>query len=195
MNVTEVYVTHVDKEQLQKFHAWHEKIHQMESSFPGFQRVYFQPSNQDCTWVTLLEFDTVANLEHWLQSPERASILKESMDFIKSKETHRLLSSFGGLFTDKFLPPRWKQTMLILAVLFPIVMVEYVYLAPHLNFNVSLKTFIQNVICVNLLAWPMVPFAIYSMKWWLEDPCKNLQGIAVMLLVYAAEIALFWHAA
>lgn len=198
--VTEVYVTFVDDKNLLKFHEWHEKIHRIESTFPGFQKVYIQAPDQkkEGAWITLLQFDTLTNLEHWLNSSQRAEILKESEDFIKSKETHQLLSSFGGWFSDRSLarnPPRWKQTMVILAVLYPIVMIQYLYLAAHLSFlELSLKTFVENVISVTLLAWPMLPIAIYALRWWLDvkfNPTKDLLGVGILLLVYAIEIVAF----
>lgn len=199
--VTEVYVTFVNDNNLLKFHEWHEKIHQIESSFPGFQKVYIQApdkTKKEGAWITLLQFDTLKNLEQWLNSPQRAEILKESEEFITSKERHQLLSPFGGWFNTNSLthnPPSWKQTMMILAVLYPIVMIERLYLETHLSFfEPSVKTFIENVICVTLLAWPMLPFAIYMLKWWLNvkfNPKKDLWGIGVLLLVYAIEILVF----
>lgn len=201
--ITEVYVTAVKSENLGKFHAWHEKIHKIESTFPGFQKVYIQAPNQaqeEGSWITLLQFDTLENLEGWLNSPERAAVLKESQEFVSSKESHRLLASFGGWFSDRSLsgePPRWKQTMLILAVLYPIVMTQFIYLTPHFSsLSLSLKTFIDNVICVSIMSWILLPIAIYALKWWLEsnnDILKNLMGVFVLLIVYALEVTLFWQ--
>lgn len=198
--VTEIYVTSVNNEKLPEFHEWHEKIHKIESTFPGFQKVYVQaPNSQNGTWITLLQFDTLGNLEQWLNSPQRAAILKESQDFVTTKETHRLLSSFGGWFTDRSLaetPPRWKQAMLILVVLFPIVMTQFLYLSPYLgSLTLSVRTFIENSTCVTLMTWPMLPIAIYALKWWLElknNLPKQLLGIGILFLVYAFEVALFW---
>lgn len=200
--VTEIYFMLIKPENLLKFHQWFEKIHKIEATFPGFQKIYIQAPNlqeKEEAWITLLQFDTLANLERWHNSSKRLEILKESQSFMTSKEIHRLLATFGGWFDDKSLarnPPKWKQGMLILAVLFPIVMLQYLYLAPQLNFmTLSFKTFIQNVISVTLMTWPLLPLAIYGLKWWLElksNPAKQLLGIGILLLIYGLEMALFW---
>lgn len=199
--VTEIYVTLVDKTKLMEFHEWREKIHKIESTFPGFQKVFVQapdPGKTEGAWITLLQFDRLDNLENWLSSPQRKAMLKESEGFVNHKETHQLLSSFGGWFNESPLPitPRWKQTMLILVVLYPIVMTQYLYLADHLTFlGPSLKTFVENVICVSLLSWPLLPMVIYILKWWLElksDFAKNLLGCGILLLAYAIEIMIFF---
>lgn len=200
---TEVYVTYVDSENVPQFLDWHEKVHQLESAFPGFQRVYVQSPNQekkDGAWVTLVQFDTADHLQNWLGSSERKEMITASEQFVKSRETHQLYSSFGGWFSDRSLtsnPPRWKQTMIILAVLYPVVMVEFLYLAPHIPLDFSVRTFMQNVLCVTLLAWPFLPLAIYLMKWWLEnksDRQKDIAGVALLLMVYAIEVTAFRYA-
>ncbi len=198
--VVEIYVTYVNEGKLNEFHAWHEKIHKIESSFPGFQKVYIQAPDlgkNERAWITLLQFDNQMNLENWLNSSQRAEILNESQEFIKSKETHQLISSFGGWFNDPaFKTPSagWKQPMLILAVLYPIVMLQYLYFANYLNFlSTPLKTFVENILSVILLAW-LVPVAIYLLSWWLIikfNPAKNLLGIGILLVIYAVEIITF----
>ncbi len=198
--VVEIYVTYVDKDKLNEFHAWHEKIHKIESSFPGFQKVYIQAPDlgkNEKAWITLLQFDNQMNLENWLNSSQRAEILSESQEFIKSKETHQLISSFGGWFNDPaFTTPSagWKQPMLILAVLYPIVMLQYLYLANYLSFlSTPLKTFVENILSVILLAL-LVPVAIYLLSWWLVikfNPAKNLLGAGILLVIYAIEIIAF----
>ncbi len=199
--ITEVYVTFVDKTKVAPFQKWHEKIHNMESRFPGFQKVYVQaPDNKEKegAWITLLQFDTAAHLENWLNSPERAEILKESQEFILSRETHRLLATFGGWFSDKSLiktPPKWKQVMLVVLALFPVVMLQYYFLTPHLMFlNGSFRSFVQSIINVGFLTWPLLPIAIYGLKWWLESEtsARNLMGLLLVLALYALEIFIFW---
>lgn len=198
-SVTEVYTTFVDPEKISSFNEWHEKIHQIESKFPGFEKVYVQapPSNdKKAPWITLVQFDSSTNLENWLQSPERAIILKESEAFIISRSTQKLFSSFGEWFDRINTASAWKQGMLILAVLFPIVMLQDIYLAPYINLPPTTKTFILNVICVTFLTWPMIPFIIFAFKWWLKPSLnlkKTLLGIVLLILVYGIEVFLFYQ--
>lgn len=201
IGVTEVYVTDVQEDKIAAYQEWHKKIHRIESTFPGFQKVYIQAPNEqkENKWLTLLQFDTAENLEKWLKSPERNAILEESKDFVESRESHRLLSSFGGWFTDSSLigtPAKWKQTALVLLVLFPVIMLQFLYLTPHLStLNLSIRTFIQNVITVVLLAWPLMPITIYALRWWLNsrsDRRIDLLGCLCMIALYLLEIGVFW---
>lgn len=201
-SVTEVFVTQVSPDKEDAYREWVAKIHQTEAKFPGFRGAYVQSptQNQGRHWITLLQFDTPENLDRWLSSTERHQVLQESESLITSLESHRVISPYAGWFASLAkkgeIPPAWKQTMIILLVLFPIVMLEFKYLNPLTkDLNLSLATFIGNAISVTLLAWPMVPIAIWFLRWWLNPKCAlktTLLGTALMLLLYLLSIALFW---
>lgn len=204
-NVTEVFVTRVSPNKEIAYREWIAKIHRAEAKFPGFRGVYVQsPSkNQEGNWITLLQFDTQENLDRWLASPEREEVLRESEPLIASLESHRVISPYAGWFSSIAkkgeLPPVWKQTMIVLLVLFPIVMLELKFL-PLLtaNLNSSLGTFIGNAISVTLISWPMMPIAIWFLGWWLSPKPEKyrlatLSGTLVLILLYLIEIAIFWN--
>lgn len=200
--VTEVFVTRVSGEELDAYHEWIGKIHQAEAKFPGFQRVLVQSPREEKNgpWITLLQFDTTENLDRWLQSDERRQILEEARTMVQSLESHRVTSPFAGWFANLSVPPPvWKQTMIILLVLYPIVMLEIKFLNPFtVPLDLSLATFIGNAISVSLVSWPMMPLAIYCLKWWLTpfDPLSikaTVIGTLVMIGLYLIEILIFWH--
>lgn len=200
-NVTEVIVTEVSPGREAEYRAWSAKIHHVEASFPGFRGVYVQsPEGKGQHWITLLQFDSMGNLDKWLQSPERQEVLKESFPLISSIETHRVISPYAAWFASiaktGIMPPLWKQTMLVLLVLFPIVMVEMKYLSPLTkSWDVSLGMFLGNAISVALISFPFMPLAIRCLRWWLTtDFAKvSLAGTLLVLMLYALEIAFFWH--
>jgi antibiotic biosynthesis monooxygenase (ABM) superfamily enzyme len=206
--VTEVIIAQVNPQDLSGYKEWTGKIHRAEAKFPGFRGVYVQsPDSQKGGrhWITLLQFDTMANLDAWLQSEERQRLLNEVDPMISSLESHRVVSPYAGWFASLAqtgeLPPVWKQTMIVLLVLFPIVMLELKYLSPLLvSLNPSLATFIGNAVSVTLIAFPMMPIAIWFLGWWLT-PSKakqwfklSLLGTLLVLGLYLIEIALFWNA-
>jgi uncharacterized protein len=202
--VTEVFVTEVIPEKEIIFKKWLAKIHNLEARFPGFRGLFVQaPTEKSRYWLTFLQFDSAKNLDHWLASDERQLALEESKELIKHLESHRLISPYAGWFAsiakETGTPPSaWKQTMVVLLVLFPIVMLEIRYLNPWLtSFNISLATFIGNAISVSLVSWPLVPLAIRFLRFWLvPQPEKKreatLYGTALVLLLYALSIAIFW---
>ncbi len=209
--VTEVFVTRVPREKEKNYQEWLAKIHAAEALFPGFRSVYVQSPTQNQlnkngsgkSWITFLQFDTPDHLDHWLTSKERLNILEESYSLIETLESHRVISPFAGWFSSKMTgqiaPPLWKQTMLVLLVLFPIVMVEFKFLLPHLQgINQALSTFLANGISVCLISWPMMPLAILSLSWWLTPTeahrkYKNVLGTIFVVLLYIIEIAYFWN--
>lgn len=199
-NITEVIVTEVTPGKEKEYCAWIAKIHQIEAQFSGFRGAYVQsPKGKDKFWISLLQFDTIENLDHWLQSSERKNILRESTSLISSLESHRVISPYAGWFASIAktgeLPPVWKQTMVVLLVLFPIIVMELKFLSPQIaELNRSLGTFIGNAISVVLLSFPMMPIAIYLLRWWLtaHSFVITFSGTLLIGLFYLAEILLFW---
>lgn len=203
--VTEVFITRVVKGKEEAFREWRARIHHMEARWPGFRGAYVQsPSvGSGNTWITLIQFDTAKNLEKWLNAPERKALIEETKLFVDNFESHRVISPYSGWFASIAkageLPALWKQTMLVLLVLFPIVMLELKFLNPYLkSLDVSLSTFIGNAISVSLISWPMMPLAIFALSWWLVPKERNrnsmtILGTLVVLGLYLIEILIFWR--
>ena len=203
--VTEVIVAEVFPEKQQDYLKWSGKIHQLEAKAPGFRGVYVQSPIQTSGrfWITLLQFDTMENLDRWLNSTQRLDLLEESKSLVSYFETHRVISPYAGWFASIAkvgeLPSVWKQTMLVLLVLFPIVMLEFKYLSPLMTqLNISLSTFIGNALSVSLISFPMLPIAIYFLKWWLSPNKKYRQlivftGTLFVISLYLLEIWTFWN--
>jgi antibiotic biosynthesis monooxygenase (ABM) superfamily enzyme len=203
--VTEVFITQINPENEKIYCDWIAKVHQIEAKFLGFRGVYVQSPAQSggVNWITLLQFDTPENLDRWLNSAERKQLLEEAKTLISSLESHRMVSPYAGWFSSiakEGRPlPIWKQTMVVLLVLFPIVMLELKYLSPiTAGMNSAVATFIGNTISVALISWPMMPIAIFFLRWWLVPKQeKRLQaallGTAAVILLYLLEIAIFWR--
>lgn len=202
--ITEVIITEVSPEHEEAFRSWSAKIHQIEAKFDGFRGVYIQSpkGNGGKHWITLLQFDTAAHLDNWLSSPERQQILKEGEPLVSSLETNRMASPFAGWFSSiaksEEIPSVWQQTMIVLLILFPIVMLELKYLNPLTQgLNSSLGTFIGNSISVTLIAYPFMPLVLPYLSWWLFPDKRRsfsftLFGTALILFLYLLEIAVFW---
>jgi uncharacterized protein len=201
--VCEVVTTHVKIGKELEYGRWAERIHRVESQFPGYRGWLLQPpvSQRERYWTTLVRFATAEQLEAWLDSDERRKLLREHAALVESWEHHRLPSSFAGWFPNDSAtgasPAAWKQSMLVILVLFPIVMLEVRFLRPLLSeLNPSPATFVGNVVSVALLAWPFMPLMIGRMNWWLS-PRKdgpgwvNPAGLLLLIALYAVEIAIF----
>jgi len=203
--ITEVFVTQVSPDKEKEFRDWIAKIHSIEAKFEGFRGCFVQSPirGQGHNWITLLQFDTTENLEKWLTSEERSAVLEESKPLIASLEGHRMTSPYAGWFgsivREGEMPAVWKQAMIVLLVLYPVVMLELKFLNPLLtSLNMSVGTFIGNAISVSLVTWPLMPLAIYFLGWWLVPPSKHKRrntviGTLAVMFLYLLEVIILWH--
>jgi len=201
--VTMVIVTEIKRGREEDYRNWAERIQQVQAKFPGYIGSFTQPPHQrENGWTAVLRFDSGANLDRWLNSKERAAMIKESEDMIEGFHTQRVDTAFPGWVprdpSTGRPPNRWKTAGLILLTLYPLVMLEIRFLNPHLHaLNLSVSTFIGNVLTVALTTWPLIPLAVWAFHPWLfpENQPRWLVAIMPLLLVlcYLIEIALFWR--
>ncbi len=86
--VSAVISTRIKPGEEEAYRQWSRKIAAAQARSPGFQGYRFEPpvpGVQD-DWLTILRFDSEANLQTWLDSPERKSLLEESQAF--TEECH-----------------------------------------------------------------------------------------------------------
>jgi hypothetical protein len=201
--VIEVIVTKVKPGKEAAYREWETKTQQAQSKFPGYCGSYVQPPLAgELGWTTLMRFDTAEHLDKWLKSPERAALISEAEPLIDYAHLQRMETSFPGWFpTDPKTghgPPNWKAAMLVLLGLFPIVMLESLFLSPCLaSLNFSLALFIGNTISVALTTWLTMPVFIKALDWWLfpkPDAPKSVhwKGTLLIFAFYASSIAIFW---
>jgi antibiotic biosynthesis monooxygenase (ABM) superfamily enzyme len=201
--VTMVVVTEIKPGREADYRAWAERIQKLQAKFPGYIGSFVQPPQQKETgWTAVLRFDSAANLDRWLNSKERAAILKESEDMIQGFHLQRVDTSFPGWVPNDPAtgkpPNRWKTAALILLTLFPVIMLELRFLNPPLaDLNPAVRTFIGNALSVAVTTWPLIPLAVYAFHAWLypEKQPRWLVSIMpiVLVLCYAIEIALLWN--
>jgi hypothetical protein len=204
-SATEVIITRIKAGEEDAYRAFADRIARAQQHSPGYIGSFVQPPHQHETgWTTVLRFDTVENLERWLQSPERAALLKESQDLIEGFEAQRVDTSFPGWVpadpaTGR--PPNvWKTAGLILLTLFPVVMFELRFLNPLLraaHFPPVLVVFTGNAISVALTTWPLMPLAIQAFRPWLfpeGQPRRLVSAMPVVLICcYAVEVLALWR--
>jgi antibiotic biosynthesis monooxygenase (ABM) superfamily enzyme len=204
-SATEVIVTEVKPGKEDAYREWANRIDKLESSFPGFRGSYMQPpASGETGWTTLLRFDTNEKLDAWLQSPARASLIKEAEELVDHVLVHRVDTSFPGWVpvdpTTGKPPNLWKTAGLVLLTLFPVVMFELRFLNPALRAWGSpptLTVFIGNAISVGLTTWPLMPLAIRAFRPWLFPEGQPPRLVAAMPFIligcYALELLALWR--
>lgn len=199
-SVAEVISTHVAPGLESRFRRWTATIQQAQATFPGYRGTYIQaPSAKQAHWTTLVRFATSAELDAWLASPERRKLIAQGDSVVSAWHSHRMPDAFAGWFQagdGTAPPPAWKQSMVVLLALFPVVMAELSFLSPMLaGLNSALATFIGNAISVAILSWLLVPPLIRALGWWLTpkaDGPRWIEGVGIALMVglYGIEIIL-----
>ena len=123
--VSAVISTRIKPGQDKAFLEWGRRIAAAQAKSPGFQGFRREPpvpGVQD-DWLTILRFDSEANLQKWLDSPERKKLLDESDVFTDECRARIVRTGFDQWFDvpGATPPPAWKQNMVVLMALYPLV--------------------------------------------------------------------------
>ncbi len=192
------------------YRAWERKIEAAQSKAPGLLGYRFEPAvpgvQED--HVTILRFDSDANLQAWLNSPERRKLVEEAAPFTEEFHTRLARSGFEAWFRDGAGPgapplPVWKMDMLVLLLLYPTVFLFATFvgaplLGHTLGFPFAVAVFASNVVSVTLTGF-FVPRVARRFNWWLRPgvsarPLRtNLLGAAIVLALYAVMVTAFWR--
>jgi len=202
-DVTEVIFSRIKPGMEDAYREWTTRIEAAQARYPGYRGMFVQPPDEKGgMWTTIIRFKSAAQLEAWMNAPDRKRLLQESQAFIEHEQLTRLATSFPGWFpTDPKTghgPPKYKAGMLVLLGLFPIVMLEAKFLNPRLaSLNFSLGMFIGNVLSVAATTYLTMPLFIKALKWWLlpePDAPKSVhwKGTLLVCALYALLVAIFW---
>jgi antibiotic biosynthesis monooxygenase (ABM) superfamily enzyme len=204
--VSAVISTRIKPGQETAYHAWERRIATAQTQAPGFQGYRLEPpvpGVQD-DWLAIVRFDCEANLQAWLDSPERRTLLGETGGFIAEFHARIARTGFDQWFpvTAPGQPPSpvWKQNMLVLLMLYPVVFlfghwVQIPVLIGRAGLPFAIALFIGNVASVILLNF-LVPWTSARFSWWLQPAKANSRwievgGTAAVAALYALMLAVF----
>jgi len=202
--VAAVISTRIKPGQESAYRAWEQRIAAAQSKAPGFQGYRFEPPTPGVQdhWLVLMRFDTEANLQAWLDSPERQKLMREATFFEGDSPPRTVRTGFDQWFPVPAVgaspPAAWKQNMLVLLMLYPVVFLLSRFLTPLLAampFAVSL--FIGNVASVLLLIY-LIPWTSNGFSWWLQPGGTkvrriDLAGTTLLVALYALMVLAFWR--
>jgi hypothetical protein len=205
--ISAVITTRVKPGQETAFRAWEQRIAVAQARSPGFQGYRFEPpipGVQD-DWLAILRFDSERNMQGWLDSPERKALLREAELFIEEFHARTVRTGFEQWFGRSgaagSAPAVWKQNMVVLLILYPVVFLFGTYVqTPLLIGRAGLPfwaaLFIGNAVSVVLLNW-LVPWASQRLGWWLNPAPRyrihiNVAGAALVACLYAVVLFVFF---
>jgi len=204
--VSVVMSTYVKPGQEPAYRAWERRIIAVQSRASGFRGHRFEPPIPGVQehWLSIVRFDTEENLQAWLSSPERQKLVAEASEF-----TARFRSRIARTGFDQWFPVKtddapqiavWKQNMLVLLMLYPVVFLFSTFVqAPlltsraHLPFAIAL--FMGNIVTIVLLNY-LVPWTSLRFSWWLAPKGPHagqlqVAGLALVTAIYALMLAAF----
>lgn len=202
--VSAVIATRIKPGSEMAYRAWEQRIAGAQAKAPGFQGYRFEPplpGVQD-DWLAIVRFDSEANLQAWLDSPERHKLLEDATPFTEEFHTRIARTGFDQWFAAPAgkPPAPWKQNMLVLLMLYPVVFlfgtfIQTPLLSQRLGWPFAAALFAGNVVSILLLN-SLVPWVSGRFAWWLQPSggrTRNgdMAGIALVVAFYAALVVLF----
>ena len=204
--VSAVISTRLKPGQEDAYRAWERRIAIAQAQSRGFQGYRLQPPvpgvQED--WLAIVRFDSEENLQNWLDSPVRRALVDESASFTENFHTRVARTGFDQWFdvtsTRGDGPPMWKQNMLVLLMLYPVVFlfgewVQTPWLSRRLAVPFPAALFIGNVISIILLNY-LVPWTSRLFSWWLQPAptqkaWSEVAGTLVLLALYGGMVLAF----
>jgi uncharacterized protein len=204
--VSAVISTRIKPGQDEAYRAWEQRIAAAQAKSPGFQGYRFEPPvpgvQED--WLAILRFDSESHLQGWLDSPERRKLIAEAEPFVEEYHARVVRTGFEQWFPPvgerASSPPAWKQNMIVLLLLYPVVflfgaLVQTPLLMGRVGMPFWLALFVGNIVSVLLLNW-LVPWTSRGFLWWLSPPRIggpkiNVAGTALIIGLYAALLLIF----
>ena len=202
--VCAVISTRIKPGQEDAYREWGRRIAAAQAKTPGFQGYRVEPPvpgvQED--WLTILRFDSEANLQTWLDSPERKKLLDESEAFTDACRVRTVRTGFDQWFEVPGAPPPawWKQNMVVLLVLYPLVFLLNEWLQKPILVGIFglpywAFLFINNAVSVVLLSLILPPVS-RRLGWWLSpadhDGRRDLAGALLVAGGYAVWLLAFW---
>ena len=190
------------------YRAWELRIAAAQTKAPGFQGYRFEPPIQGVQddWLSVLRFDSEANLEKWLASPERRQLLEEAKAFTEEFRARVARTGFEQWFQTaagkSASPPAWKQNLIVLLLLYPVVFlfgtfVQTPLLSKGLGLPFAVALFVGNIVSIVLLNY-LVPWTSMRFSWWLEPAHAHrtkidILGTALVSALCLGLVLVFWR--
>ena len=195
--VAMVFTHRVADERVPDYLAWRRKAIAAQAHYPGYLATeFFEPHGKMDEWVDVVRYDSLKDLEHWMESKERRDLLEELDSIVESRHAHRVTGLEGWFAMNRpgetaTGPPSWKQALAVLFALYPTVM-ALTFLNPlWRNQPLSVQMLFGNILSVALLTWLVMPAVSRLLDFWLSSTGKNWKTEALGIGAVAAGLALF----
>lgn len=159
-----------------QYEAWLKRIAAIAERFPGHLGIsYIAPPAGSTTYTLVLRFDTLQHAQDWFQSAARKALVTEVETYLEKSESIDIETGLEFWFRNPAAPKqpsRLKQSLLTLAVLFPLTLVippmvaQLVGTSPAIPAHLG-RILIADALVVGLLSYVLMPRVTRWLAWWI----------------------------
>ncbi|MGB3200077.1 MAG: hypothetical protein WBA99_04190 [Nodosilinea sp.] len=178
------------------FRQWYERLVKAAHQFEGYTRNDLCPplvcDDGVVKWYSIVHFNTPEDLNHWLKSSDRASLLEEGHDIFFAYRYKSFTTGLEGWFSahtggaenHNLGPPPWKQVLAVVLGLYPTIMIQtmaFSALGLMQSWPMATALVINNLITSSILTWLVMPRISRLLSFWLR-PAYQLTALQTNLL-------------
>ncbi len=190
-SASSVFAYRIRPEKQAEFQDWRRRILEEVRKWNGFlgTESFDALDGPDPEFIVVVRFDNRANLDAWMQSQVRNTFINEVGRYVHHFKLRRIGSGFEGWFdtSENAAPPvRWRQALVILSALFPVIMVFRQLLSPiFLMFPLPVAFLILLSLDLAFLTYVVMPNYSRLMNFWLRPGTDStwrseLSGFAII---------------
>ena len=200
--VSSVFAYRIRHERRAEFQEWRRRILEEVRKWEGYlgTESFDTLDSARPEFVVVVRFDSRVHLDAWLHSKVRRTCMAEARDLVEHVSLRRIGSGFEGWFdtSENTAPPaRWRQALLILSALFPVIMVMRHLLAPIFQMlPMPVAFLILLSFDLAFLTYVVMPRYTRLMDFWLRPGAtctwrQEFAGLAVIAGILGITLGVF----
>lgn len=185
-----------------EFRDWRLRILEEVRKWKGFlgTESFDSVEGTDPEFIVVVRFDCREHLDAWLESSVRKAYMREVGKYVDRYSLRRIGSGFEGWFDvspNSAPPARWRQALVILSALFPVIMMMRQLLAPVFHwFPLPVAFLILLTVDMVFLTYVVMPHYTRLMQFWLKPAGhgnwrREAAGLAILLGVIGVSLGVF----
>ncbi|MCX6971482.1 MAG: antibiotic biosynthesis monooxygenase [Verrucomicrobia bacterium] len=198
-SASSVFAYRIRPDREEAFQDWRRRILEAVRMWKGFlgTESFDALDGVEPEFIVVVRFDSRASLDAWLKSKVRNDFMKEVRAYVHHYTLRRISSGFEGWFdtSENTAPPaRWRQALVILSALFPVIMTMRQLLSPiFLVLPLPVAFLILLTLDMAFLTYVVMPHYSRLMNFWLRPGADftwrgELAGCAIIAGIIAITL-------